>query len=99
MFFYAFEIIPENEKAFKEYMEKYGSPVMSKYCKNWRFFKLNQVLSGKEIPQYIGVFEIPDIEKFLGSEPPEEMKEAMQHAAKITTNNRDWIALQVASNI
>ena len=99
MFFYAFEVLTENENAFVEYMEKFGSPIMSKYCMNWRLFKLNRPLRGNEIPQYIGFFEIPDMDVFFSSEPPEEMKETLNQAAKVCTKIREWVGNQIASNI
>ncbi|MCP4542953.1 MAG: hypothetical protein GY832_38035 [Chloroflexi bacterium] len=99
LFFYAFEVLPENEKGVMEYMEKFGTPTMSKYCQNWQLFTLNQVLRGDEVPQYIGFFEIPDLEAFLGSEPPEEMKETMKQAGNVCSNVREWISDRIASNI
>ncbi len=55
-FFYTFDVPPEKEGAFKEYMDELGARVMAKYCKNWRLFKLHTPLRGKP-PMYIGVFE------------------------------------------
>ena len=53
MFFYSFKVSPENEKGFIEYMQKFGMPVMSKYCKHWQLFKLSKPLRGDEVPEYI----------------------------------------------
>lgn len=99
MFFYAFEVLSQNENAFAEYMEKFGSPTMSKYCKNWQLFKLNRPLRGNEIPQYIGFFEIPDVDVFFSSEPLDEMKETLNQVAKVCSNIREWVGDQIASNI
>lgn len=99
MFFYSFEVLPENEKGFINHMNKFGTPIMSKYCKNWHLFKLNKSLRNNEVPQYIGFFEIPNIEEFFSSEPPEEMKATIKEAEKVCSNVKEWIAEQVASNI
>ena len=99
MFFYSFKVSPEHEEGFVEYMQKFGIPVMSRYCKNWQLFKLNKALRGVGVPEYIGFFEIPDLETFFSSEPPEEMKETMKQAEKVCSDIREWIAEQIVSNI
>lgn len=99
MFFYTFNVTPENEEKFSEYMKNYGTPVMSKYCKNWNFFKLNKILTGDNVPQYIGYFEIPNLDVFLKSEPPEEMKEIIGRASKISSNTKEWVSELIATNL
>ena len=99
-FFYTFDVSPQNEGKFLEYMENYGTPTMSKFCKNWHFFKQERVLtsvSGK-VPQYIGYFEIESIEDFLKNEPPPEMKETIEQASKVCSNTNEWIVEQIATN-
>jgi hypothetical protein len=39
------------------------------------------------------------LEVFLGSEPPEEMKETMKRAENVCSNIREWISDLIASNI
>lgn len=72
---------------------------MSKYCKNWQLLKLNKSLRNNKVSQYIGFFEIPNIEEFFSSEPPEEMKVTIKEAEKVCNNIREWVAEQVVSNI
>jgi len=99
-FFYTFDVSPQNEGKFVKYMENYGTPTMSKFCKNWHFFKQERVLasvSGK-VPQYIGYFEIENMEDFLKNEPPLEMKEAIEQASKVCSNTNEWIVKQVVTN-
>jgi len=97
-FFYTFDVPPGKEGAFKEYMDELGARVMAKYCKNWRLFKLHTPLRGKP-PMYIGVFEVEDVESFLGAEPPEEMTQAIERAQKVCANISEWIAEPVASSV
>jgi hypothetical protein len=96
MFFYTFDVLPENEEAFREYMDKLGTRVMSKYCKNWRLFKLHTVLSGRP-PRYLGMFEVQDVEEFLGAEPPEEMRQAIEQAQRVCSNISEWIGEPAAA--
>ncbi|MFX1575252.1 MAG: hypothetical protein ACFFB0_21160 [Promethearchaeota archaeon] len=98
-FFYSFEVFPKNEKKFVEYMKNYGIPVMSKYCKNWQLFKQKATLRGDNVPQYTGYFEIPDIDTFFKTNPPEEMVMAIEVATKVCSNVKEWIGEQIASNI
>ncbi|MHA2131607.1 MAG: hypothetical protein ACW99L_16700, partial [Promethearchaeota archaeon] len=98
-FFYSFEVSHENEEKFVEYMKNYGKPIMSKYCKNWQLFKQTTALRGDNAPQYIGYFEITDIDAFLRTDPPEEMKTTMEEASKVCSNVEEWIGEQLASNI
>jgi hypothetical protein len=90
--------LPENEQKFVDYMQNYGSPNMSKYCKNWHLFKLSRILKGDNIPQYIGYFEIPDPETFFKSDPPKEMQETMKEAAKVCSNIKNWLGEQIDAN-
>jgi len=99
MFFYSFDVLPENERDFNDYMNNYGNPIMSKYCKNWRLFKQNTILTGDNVSQYIGYFEIPNIDEFLKGEALEEMKETIDQASKVSSNIREWVGEQIASNI
>lgn len=98
-FFYSFEVLQQNEEKFVEYMNNYGIPVMSKYCKNWQLFKQKATLRGNNAPQYIGYFEIPDIDSFFKTDPPEEMTTTIEEASKVCSNVKEWIAEQIASNI
>lgn len=95
MFFYTFDVIEENESKFLNYMENFGKPVMSKYCKNWRLYKQHKVLSGDNVPQYTGYFEIPDVEGFFKSEPSEEMKETIRQASEVCSNVREWLGERI----
>ena len=70
-FFYSFNVLQQNEEKFVNYMNDYGIPVMSKYCKNWQLFKQKSALRGDNPPQYIGYFEIPDIDSLFKTDPPE----------------------------
>ena len=99
-FFYTFDVSPQNEKKFAKYMENYGTPIMSKFCKNWHFFKQERVLTGEngEVPQYIGYFEIENIEDFLKNEPPTEMIETIEQASKVCSNTKEWVGEQIATN-
>ena len=97
MFFYTFDVLPEKEEAFGEYMDTLGARVMSKYCKNWRLFKLHCTLKGRA-PAYIGVFEVENVEGFLGAEPPEEMRQAIEWAQKVCSNISEWIGELVYSS-
>ncbi len=94
-FFYSFEILKKNEEKFVDYMNNYGKPVMSKYCKNWQFFKQKTTLRGENAPQYIGYFEIPDIDTFFKTEPPEEMTKTIEEAAKVCSNVSEWVGEQI----
>ncbi|MFX0008649.1 MAG: hypothetical protein ACFFA7_04460 [Promethearchaeota archaeon] len=98
-FFYSFEVLQKNEKKFVEYMKNYGIPIMSKYCKNWQLFKQKATLRGDNIPQYIGYFEIPDIDSFFKIDPPEEMAMTIEEASKVCSNVKEWIGEVIASNI
>jgi hypothetical protein len=97
-FFYSFDVLPENEGRFLEYMDIYGNPIMSKYCKNWQFFKRKIVLTGENIPLYIGYFEIENTEDFLSTKPPQEMQETIEQAAMVSSNTKEWIGIEVAEN-
>ncbi len=98
-FFYSFEVLKKNEEKFVIYMDNYGKPVMSKYCKNWQLFKQKTILRGDNAPQYIGCFEIPDIEEFFRAEPPEDMLKTIEEASKACSNVNEWVGEQIASNI
>jgi hypothetical protein len=98
VFFYSFNVRSEQEREFSEYMTNYGTPMMSKYCKNWNFFKLHNTLTGVDVPQYLGHFEIPDLDEFLNSEPPEEMKKTIERATEVTINRKEWITKVIDSN-
>ncbi|MFW9781736.1 MAG: hypothetical protein ACFFFB_05570 [Candidatus Heimdallarchaeota archaeon] len=98
-FFYSFDILDENEEKFTDYMKNYGTPVMSKYCTNWELYKLKTTLRGENAPQYIGCFEIPDIEAFYIIDPPEEMTRTIEEASKVCSNVKEWIGEELASNI
>jgi len=95
LFFYSFDVDPADEEAFIHYMEQYGTPVMSRYCRNWRFYKRTQPLRGSDLPHYIGSFEIPDLDQFVSSKPPDEMMEAMERADHVCKNIREWVVEQI----
>ncbi len=73
---------------------------MSKFCKNWHFFKQKIVLTSEngEAPQYIGYFEIENIEDFLKNEPPTEMIETIEQASKVCSNIKEWVGEEIATN-
>ena len=100
MFFYSFDVLPQNKGRFVEYMKDYGTPTMAKFCKNWHLFKQERVLNGKseKIPQYIGYFEIENIYDFLMNEPPPEMKEIIEQASRVCSNTKEWIGEQIVTN-
>ena len=98
-FFYSFNVLPENEERFIEYMDNFGTPTMSKYCKNWQFFKREVELTGEKIPQYIGYFEIENTKDFLNNKPPQEMQETIEQAAMVSSNTKEWIGIEIAGNI
>lgn len=98
-FFYSFDVLPENEDRFLEYMDNYGNPIMSKYCKNWQFFKRKIELTGERIPQYIGYFEVDNTEDFLDAKPPQEMQETIEQAAMVSSNTKEWIGIEIAGNV
>lgn len=98
-FFYSFEVEQQNEEKFVDYMNNYGKPVMSKYCKNWQLFKQNTTLRGDNAPQYIGFFEILDIDAFFKTDPPEEMTKTIEEASKVCSNISEGVGEQIASNI
>lgn len=98
-FFYSFDILPENEERFIKYMNNYGNPIMSKYCKNWKLFKRKMVLQGDKVPEYIGYFDIENIEDFLNTKPPQEMQETIEQAAMVSSNVKEWIGKEIASNV
>ncbi len=97
-FFYSFNVLPENEDKFVEYMNTHGTPIMGKYCKNWNLFKSTIRLNGTDIPQYIGYFDVPDLDSFLSSKPPEEMKDIMKRSNKLCSNNSEWISELMFTN-
>ncbi|MCP4180123.1 MAG: hypothetical protein GY756_20355, partial [bacterium] len=72
--YYSFNVEPEKEERFNEYMEKYATPLMTKYYSNWEFFKIHLAFGGKGQPQYIGRFDIESREVFFKEAMPEEMK-------------------------
>ena len=98
-FFYSFNVLQQNEEKFVNYMNDYGIPVMSKYCKNWQLFKQKSALRGDNPPQYIGYFEIPDIDSLFKTDPPEEMAITIEEASEVCSNVKEWIGEQIASNI
>ncbi len=98
-FFYSFNVLVENEKRFVEYMNNYGNPIMSKYCKNWRLFKQKKILTGESIPEYIGYFDIENLEQFLNSKPPVEMLETIEQAALVSSDIKEWLGKEIASNV
>ncbi len=98
-FFYSFNVLPKNEKRFVEYMDNYGNPIMSKYCKNWRLFKREKKLTGEIVPEYIGYFDIENIELFLNSKPPVEMLETIEQASLVSSDIKEWLSKEIASNI
>jgi len=98
-FFYSFDVLHENEEQFVKYMDSYGNPIMSKYCKNWKLFKRKTVLRGDDVPEYIGYFDIENIENFLNTKPPQEMQETIEQAAMVSSNVTEWIGTEIASNI
>ncbi len=97
-FFYSFDVLPENEDRFVEYMDNYGNPTMSKYCKNWKLFKRDIALTGDNVPQYIGYFDIENTEDFLNTKPPQEMQETIEQAAMVSSNVKEWIGIEIATN-
>lgn len=98
-FFYSFDVLPENEGRFLDYMDNYGNPIMAKYCTNWQFFKREVKLTGDNIPQYIGYFEIENTKDFLNNKPPQEMQETIEKAATVSSNVKEWIGIEIAGYI